>query len=199
MPTAKQAYANQQNSQHSTGPKTEEGKSASAATSFKHGLASGQLLSPGEKSEEFEALHKILADRFLPTGDFEKMVVLDMAKYKWLCDRAIRLQAEAFDYYYPRLPEGLAVLVRYQVANERLFQKAIALLATSRKEKANPENGFVPQARKAAAPPAETSPARVPIEWLADPPLTPPAPPPPSASQNAAIPPPDAPPPSARP
>ena len=42
---------NQQNAQHSTGPRTEEGKAATRQNAFKHGLASGQIVIPGESQE----------------------------------------------------------------------------------------------------------------------------------------------------
>jgi len=58
MASAAQAFANQANAQHSTGPKTDEGKARSARNNLKHGLTLGVLvLSPEEETKfcEFEA------------------------------------------------------------------------------------------------------------------------------------------------
>src|SRR4030088_701845 len=128
MATANQAFANQQNAQHSTGPKTPEGKAASSANSLRHGLASGKLLVLGEKPEEFEALYQIFADKYLPTTTHETMLVQEITKFKWLADRAIRLQGEALQHYYPDIPSSLQILLRYQLANERLYEKTIERL-----------------------------------------------------------------------
>ena len=47
MTTAKRAAAtNRANAQHSTGPKTEAGRQASAANAFKHGLSANNYLPP---------------------------------------------------------------------------------------------------------------------------------------------------------
>jgi hypothetical protein len=44
------------------------------------------------------------AQQYLPTTAHEKMLVLDIAKYKWLVDRAIRLQGEAIEHSSPTYP-----------------------------------------------------------------------------------------------
>jgi hypothetical protein len=118
---------------------------AQQAFTNNQGLASGKLLILTEKPEEFEALHKILHDQYLPVTGHEKMLVLDMAKYKWLADRAVRLQGESLEHSFPYIPASLTVLLRLQASNERLYQKAIAQFLTNRKEKPAPKNGFVSQ------------------------------------------------------
>src|SRR5581483_10664294 len=57
MSTPAQVAANQANSQHSTGPKTEEGKAVSCLNNFRHGLAGVQFsVLPGECEEEYDTL-----------------------------------------------------------------------------------------------------------------------------------------------
>jgi len=47
--------ANINNAQHSTGPRTEEGKAASSLNSLKHGLTAKTVLLPGEDPALFES------------------------------------------------------------------------------------------------------------------------------------------------
>jgi hypothetical protein len=171
MATARQAFANQQNSQHSTGPKTPDGKAASSRNSLRHGLASGQLLIPGETPEEFEALYQIFADEYLPATTHETVLVQEITKYKWLADRAIRLQGEQLALHYPEVPGSLQILLRYQLANERLYQKTIEQLLTTRKAKAIQQNGFVPQS-VGRTPSSAPDPLVRPSEPLKTPPST---------------------------
>jgi hypothetical protein len=46
MTTPSQTAANQADAQHSTGPKTQEGKTRSAENNLRHGLAAGRLIIP---------------------------------------------------------------------------------------------------------------------------------------------------------
>ena len=48
MATERQRQANQQNSRHSTGPKTAEGKAASRTNAIKHGLSGGAVFDENE-------------------------------------------------------------------------------------------------------------------------------------------------------
>lgn len=79
----------------STGPRTEAGKAASSRNAFRHGLASGALLMPGEDPAEFESLLAGLLEDWEPDSNTERLLVHNMAKHQWLVDRAIRLQGEA--------------------------------------------------------------------------------------------------------
>jgi hypothetical protein len=97
------------------GPRTRAGKAASSKNSFKHGLASGRILIEGEDPAEFEALVADLEADYRPATETEALLVHDLAKFHWLADRAIRLQAEAFAACaWPEMPASLNVLIRYQ-------------------------------------------------------------------------------------
>jgi hypothetical protein len=96
------------------GPRTQAGKAASSKNSFKHGLASGQILIEGEDPAAFEALVADLEADYQPATETEALLVHDLAKFHWLADRAIRLQAEAFEASaWPEMPASLNVLIRY--------------------------------------------------------------------------------------
>jgi hypothetical protein len=97
------------------GPRTQAGKAASSRNSFKHGLASGRILIEGEDPAAFEALVADLEADYQPATETEALLVHDLAKFHWLADRAIRLQAVAFAASaLPEVPASLNVLIRYQ-------------------------------------------------------------------------------------
>jgi hypothetical protein len=145
-----------------TGPRTPEGKAVSSRNAFKHGLASGQLIIDGERRADFEALESSLLADYAPADTTETLLVKDMAKSYWLKERAIRLQANAFNYQGDlrqemNAPPDLNVLIRYQVINERAFHKALKTLQTIQKErkqfvsqKAEPAREFVSQPASSA-------------------------------------------------
>jgi hypothetical protein len=139
-PTAR-AEINRANAQHSTGPRTSEGKLASSRNSLKHGLASAQLIIPGEDPAAFDALLSGLLDEHQPANPTEDILVREIAQSYWLTQRAIRFQNQCFT------ADGvdekrLALFLRYQTTHERAFHKALKLLIQLKKGRAV---GFVPQ------------------------------------------------------
>ncbi len=135
------ADINRINSQNSTGPRTSEGKLASSRNSFKHGLASAQLIIPGEDPAAFDALLADLLAEHQPANPTEQLLVLEMAQSYWLTQRAIRFQNQCF------APEGvnekrLALFLRYQTTHDRAFHKALNTLIRLKKDRAR---GFVSQ------------------------------------------------------
>jgi hypothetical protein len=131
------------------GPRTAAGKAASSRNSFKHGLASGQILIEGEDPGAFDSLVADLEADYQPATETEALLVHDLAKFHWLADRAIRLQAVAFDAcVLPEMPASLNVLIRYQTTNQRSFQttlKSLQALQKERKKAEEEEAEFVSQ------------------------------------------------------
>ena len=127
---------NETETQSKGGPRTEAGKAASSKNSFKHGLASGRILIEGEDPAEFEALVAGLEADYQPATETEALLVHDLAKFHWLADRAIRLQAAAFAASaLPEMPASLNVLIRYQTTNQRAFQTTLKSLQALQKER----------------------------------------------------------------
>jgi hypothetical protein len=62
MASPAQINANRQNAQHSTGPRTPEGKARSAANSLKDGFHSSRLVIPEEMRAEFDEYRQALLD-----------------------------------------------------------------------------------------------------------------------------------------
>ena len=127
-----------------TGPRTVEGKAASSRNAFKHGLASGQIIVPGENLAEFEALLDQLRCEHRPANLTEDLLVRQIAQSWWLAQRALRLQNACFG------PDevdtkNLALFLRYQTTHERAFHKALATLLQMRKERRRNSGHFVSQ------------------------------------------------------
>jgi hypothetical protein len=149
MATNAQITANQINSQSSTGPRTEEGKQTSSQNNFRHGLASSQILIPGENRAEFEAMREgFMADQ-KPTNMIEAALVNNMATHYWLAQRAIRLQTSAFDDGVVD-EKKLALYLRYQTTHDRAFHKCLSDLLKLRAERRREQIGFESQNQKEA-------------------------------------------------
>ena len=97
--------ANRANAQHSTGPRTPEGKARSSLNALKHGLFSRHFdLAAGPLKEdraEFDAFAAELAAEYQPEGTEETVLVDRMAALWW---RLQRLAAQQQTYLADRLP-----------------------------------------------------------------------------------------------
>jgi hypothetical protein len=169
MSTAAQINANRQNAQHSTGPTSTTGRARSSQNSFRHGLASSQLIVPGESQADFEALLAGLISGHNPQSTIESILVHNMATHHWLKLRSIKLQSGALSDP-ESTPASINIYMRYQVSNERGFWKCFDTLRKLQKERAEAEPeteiGFVSQSTAkpapVAAPAAEPTPESAP-------------------------------------
>jgi len=152
MTTSVQVAANQANAQHSTGPKTPEGKAVSARNNFRHGCSGAFTVLPWESQAEFDLLLGSLRDEHKPSGLTETILVDKMAQAIWLSKRALMLQHVTFNQELPTCddPKQLALYLRYQTTNERAFHKCLNDLLSLRSEKRKQEIGFESQQHKEA-------------------------------------------------
>ena len=159
MATVAQISANQQNSTHSTGPKTPEGKAAAARNATKHGLSGAFTVLPHEDQEEFDILLACLRDDFKPANEHESFLVEQMAQSRWRLARARRLETAMFETMLlgevndadpdrqlaAKLLFGgdraLATIQRYATAAERSYYKAHTELLKSRHLQNEPKTG----------------------------------------------------------
>jgi hypothetical protein len=100
MASQAQLDANRANAQHSTGPKTEEGKAKSAANARRHGLlsASGAYFTEAEQ-RDYEVLENNLLKECLPGSELEHQAFLRYAFNTYQVMRAQRLEVEAQDKF----------------------------------------------------------------------------------------------------
>ena len=81
---------------HSTGPKTPEGKRRCRLNAWRHGLT-GQLcvLTP-EEQQAYEKHCKTILEGLAPVGDFERDIAQSIADDRWRLKRARAIEAGAF-------------------------------------------------------------------------------------------------------
>ena len=111
MSTAAQAITNKENAQHSTGPRTAEGKSRSSLNSTRHGLTGQSVVLPGGDAEAYAAFRtKVFADS-APVGTIEEILAQTVADTQWRLERARGLEAGivALAKYEP-MPEAIAAI-----------------------------------------------------------------------------------------
>ena len=95
MSTAAQLAANQANSQHSTGPRTPEGKTAASGNATKHGFfAKHAVLLNEEEHRQFESLRNSYVYTFSPANIVEVALLDQLVLAAWNIERANRLEAE---------------------------------------------------------------------------------------------------------
>src|ERR1700736_5111809 len=84
--------ANQANAQFSTGPKTPEGKAASAQNSRTHGLYSNDLLVATEDHDEFRTMQVQLEVDIRPQGALEQILFTELVIASWKLRRIVRMR-----------------------------------------------------------------------------------------------------------
>ncbi len=153
MSTEAQITANQVNAQHSTGPRTPEGKLAIAQNNLRHGFTGRFSVLPWEDHEEFQFLHRELAAEHRPVTATEEVLVEKMAQSYWLARRAIGMQRTCFNQNSPicERPKDLALFLRYETTHDRAFHTALNQLLKLRAETRKAKIGFESQKRHEAA------------------------------------------------
>ena len=97
MPSQKQLAANRRNARRSTGPKSPEGKSASARNAITHGLLARDPVITGERYQDFAELQAALYADFQPAGESEESLVRKMATAQWKMERLTRVETALFN------------------------------------------------------------------------------------------------------
>jgi hypothetical protein len=92
MSSREQVDANQRNGALSQGPKTPEGKAASAQNARKHGLLSQGVLLPNEDKGEFDRFAQSLHGEMDPQGELEHALVVRIVGLLWRLRRAGKLE-----------------------------------------------------------------------------------------------------------
>ncbi len=126
--------ANRANAQHSTGPKTEEGKAKVARNALKHGLDSKEIfIAPGEQ-EHFDQFKTDLAAEINPVGALEQDLFDQLLHAAWNL-RRIRIQetdvlerASALlvnPFLDDKFSAALDRLAKHQVRIERSYHRAL--------------------------------------------------------------------------
>jgi hypothetical protein len=93
FPTLYLLSPNKANSQHSTGPRTEEGKAKSSLNAVKTGLTGRTVLLPGDDIAAYRQHVAALEAHHSPATDAEKLLVQSIADTEWRAARIPSLEA----------------------------------------------------------------------------------------------------------
>jgi hypothetical protein len=87
------AESNRANAQHSTGPKTPEGKHRSSLNALRHGLTGQIVVMPHEDLAAYQRHVKALNDEYNPQGHTEALLVQALADATWRLNRVASTEA----------------------------------------------------------------------------------------------------------
>ena len=93
MATEKQILANQQNAQHSTGPRTESGKRRSRRNAFRHGLTAETVIVTLENAADYRAFERAIKSDYSPQTAIESQLVCRLASLLWRLRRAVIIES----------------------------------------------------------------------------------------------------------
>jgi hypothetical protein len=109
---------------HSTGPRTDEGKTASSRNAVRHGLCAKKLTGPD--LDALNAIRARLDNEWEPQTETENMLLAQMALSQWRLERALELELAAFDGDIDSA--ALSLALRYRASAERTFFKSLSEL-----------------------------------------------------------------------
>ena len=148
MATTAQAFANRENSKHSTGPQTPEGKAASSQNSKTHGFSAADPVLPNEDRNQFNELLERYKAELAPENAHEEFLVSQMTGARWKLERLERIEnamfAELEDpseaFTNKETAAGFARLERYRASLERTYHRCARELRATRKEQNEPNS-----------------------------------------------------------
>jgi hypothetical protein len=86
------AEINKANAQHSTGPKTADGKARSSLNALRHGLTGQLVVMPTEDLEAYQSHLNSFTDEYHPKGATEAHLVQALADASWRLNRVAALE-----------------------------------------------------------------------------------------------------------
>src|SRR5436305_1256394 len=115
MASPSQLTANRENAQHSTGPRTTEGRNRSSQNALRFGLFSTKNCVQPHETEKYEALSRALWDDLRPQTPLQELFAAELIRATWRLQRCIEVEATLSDQTTtdPMLEVGL---VRTQTA-----------------------------------------------------------------------------------
>jgi cysteinyl-tRNA synthetase len=133
MTTATRTEINQANAQHSTGPKTHEGKKKSSLNALRHGLTGQIVVMPTEDLHIYQRHLKSFSDEYHPQGATEAHLVQALADTAWRLNRVAALETNllsqaAADTSLEAQSEALANLSLHSQRLSRQFERTVTQL-----------------------------------------------------------------------
>jgi len=134
MATPAQALANAANAQHSTGPRTEEGKDRSARNATTHGFTTGVLVIKPEDRPLYDNLKQGLIAENRPEGALEMDALQEFLDAAWRLRQVRAATRELFTQHnedpftHPATADAMRQLSRYRAASEMSLHRALNAL-----------------------------------------------------------------------
>jgi hypothetical protein len=98
---------NQQNAQHSTGPKTEAGKQRSSLNALRHGLTGQIIVLPSDDLQAYQRHVEAFTDEYNPEGATETQLVQSLANTACRQNRVAALETNLLTLGIVRQPDQL--------------------------------------------------------------------------------------------
>ena len=106
-PETTRAEINRANAQHSTGPKTPEGKHRSSLNALRHGLTGQIIVLPGDDLEAYQRHVDSYVNQCKPKGAIEAQLVQTLADTAWRLNRVSALENNLLTLGMVRVPDQL--------------------------------------------------------------------------------------------
>jgi hypothetical protein len=163
----KQHQANRQNAQHSTGPKTPEGKAAIRFNALTYGLRTRATIIPDEDAADYSRLWDEMEADWQPQNRTERCYLETMVTSQWLLARVAASEQKVYLYieFGQKQFAMLGYVAKQRAQLERSFRTAIEDMKQSQKERRQ-------QPAQRQQPPAQA--AQPPVHPPAGPPTPPP-------------------------
>jgi hypothetical protein len=169
----KQHQANLLNAQHSTGPKTPEGKQAVRFNALAWSLRAQTVILPNEDPMDFQQIWEELDAQWQPQDSTERILLEQMAEAQWFLVRAGKNEYVIYETAL-EIHQRFALLDRVAVQRARLERSFLTSLhALKQQQKERRQSPAEP------AKPAQTVPPEQPVEAPIPMPDEPRVPPPP--------------------
>ena len=127
MASQAQIDANRVNAQHSTGPRTEDGKARSSRNALKHGLNAKEFFVPDDEQQEFAELGDSLAEELHLQTALEQNLFSHILHAAWTLHRVRRMESEILATSPDPLTgddaRRLELLARYHTRAERSYHR----------------------------------------------------------------------------
>ena len=95
MISEEQIAANRLNSQHSTGPRSDQGKAVVSANAVRHGLLAKTTVLPDEEQADFDAMRTQMLEDMAPVGMLETALVDRLCALVWRLRRVGTMESAA--------------------------------------------------------------------------------------------------------
>ena len=133
MASPAQNFANRDNSKHSTGPRTPEGKSASSQNAKTHGFNAAEPVLASEDRVQFDELRARYLEEFKPATPSAEFLVDQLVATRWKLDRLERMETDMFAALEnltlamtdKETRAGFAMLDRYRNSFHRIYHRCL--------------------------------------------------------------------------